>query len=83
MPKELKGRDILAVTNDASIDINNQVLACLLGETVVYEALDDIVSDDPIDRLTFPVEFLNSLTQTDVVMLLLDCEGITCNYNIF
>ncbi|GBN44174.1 hypothetical protein AVEN_209054-1 [Araneus ventricosus] len=50
--------------NDASIDINNQVLACLPGETVVYEAVDDIVSDDPNDRLAFPVEFLNSLTPT-------------------
>ncbi|GBN99530.1 hypothetical protein AVEN_74741-1, partial [Araneus ventricosus] len=32
--------------------------------TVVYEAVDDIVTDDPNDRLTFPVEFLNSLTPT-------------------
>ncbi|GBN32200.1 hypothetical protein AVEN_222476-1 [Araneus ventricosus] len=64
MPEELKGRAILAVTNDASIDINNQVLACLPGETVVYEAADVIVSDDPNDKLTFPVEFLNSLTPT-------------------
>ncbi|GBN21744.1 hypothetical protein AVEN_171325-1 [Araneus ventricosus] len=52
MPEELKGRAILAVTNDASIGINNQVLTCLPGETVVYEAVDDIVSDDPNDRLT-------------------------------
>ncbi|GBM18941.1 hypothetical protein AVEN_1569-1 [Araneus ventricosus] len=61
MPEELKGRAILAVTNDASIDINNQVLACLPGETVVFQSVD-IVRDDPNDRLTFPVEFLNSLT---------------------
>ncbi|GBM29649.1 hypothetical protein AVEN_125296-1 [Araneus ventricosus] len=66
IPEELKGRDILAVTNDASIDINNQVLACLPGETVVHEAVDDIVSGDPNDRLTFPVEFLNSLTPTGI-----------------
>ncbi|GBO29169.1 hypothetical protein AVEN_107390-1 [Araneus ventricosus] len=63
MPEELKGRAILDVINDASIDINNQVLACLQGETVVYEAVDDIVSDDANDRLlTFTVEYLNSLT---------------------
>ncbi|GBN28219.1 hypothetical protein AVEN_191804-1 [Araneus ventricosus] len=66
MSEELKGRAILAVTNDTSIDINNQVLACLPGETVVYEVVDDIVSDDPNDRLTFPVEFLNSLTPTEM-----------------
>ncbi|GBM64687.1 hypothetical protein AVEN_175187-1 [Araneus ventricosus] len=64
MPEELKGRALLAVTNDASININNQVLVSLPGETVVYEAVDDIVSDDPNDRLTFPVEFLNFLTPT-------------------
>ncbi|GBO19511.1 hypothetical protein AVEN_207727-1 [Araneus ventricosus] len=64
LPEELKGRAILAVINDASIDINNQVLACLLGETVVYEAVDDIISADANDTLTFPVEFLNSLTPT-------------------
>ncbi|GBM69470.1 hypothetical protein AVEN_168313-1 [Araneus ventricosus] len=34
------------------------------GETVVYEAVDDIVSDDPHDRLTFPVEIPNSLAPT-------------------
>ncbi|GBL97643.1 hypothetical protein AVEN_210843-1 [Araneus ventricosus] len=64
MPEELKGRAILAVTNDASININNHVLICLPGETFVYEAADDIVSDDPNDRLTFSEEFLNSLTPT-------------------
>ncbi|GBM65839.1 hypothetical protein AVEN_12894-1 [Araneus ventricosus] len=42
----------------------DNVLACLPGEIVVYEAVDDIISDDPNDRLTFPVEFLNSLTPT-------------------
>ncbi|GBO16889.1 hypothetical protein AVEN_37525-1 [Araneus ventricosus] len=66
MPEELKGRAILSVNNDASIDMNNQVLASLPGEMVVYEAVDDIVSDDPNDRLTFPVEFLNSLTPTEM-----------------
>ncbi|GBM38715.1 hypothetical protein AVEN_263219-1 [Araneus ventricosus] len=53
MPEELKGRPILAVTNDASIDLNNQVLACLPGGMVVSEAADDIISADPNDRLTF------------------------------
>ncbi|GBN97289.1 hypothetical protein AVEN_166347-1 [Araneus ventricosus] len=66
MPEELKGRAILSVTNDAFIDRHNQVLACLAGETVVYEAVDDIVSDDPNDRLTFPVEFLNSNRNTTI-----------------
>ncbi|GBN47235.1 hypothetical protein AVEN_5440-1 [Araneus ventricosus] len=64
MPEELKGRAIPAVTNDASININNHVLICLPGEPVAYEAADDIVSDDPNDRLTFSAEFLNSLTPT-------------------
>ncbi|GBM53062.1 hypothetical protein AVEN_55636-1 [Araneus ventricosus] len=64
MAKELKGQAILALTNNASIYINNQVLLCLPRKTIVYEAVDDIVSDDPSDRLTFPVEFLDSLTPT-------------------
>ncbi|GBN05994.1 hypothetical protein AVEN_255996-1 [Araneus ventricosus] len=64
IPEEVKGRAIIAVTNDASIDINNQVLACLPRETIVYETVDDTVSDDPNNRLTFPVEFINPLTPT-------------------
>ncbi|GBM25346.1 hypothetical protein AVEN_12290-1 [Araneus ventricosus] len=76
MPEELKGRAILAVTNDASIDINNQALACLPGETVV----DDIVSDDPNDRLTFPVEFLN-LTPTGMPPYKLNLKS-RMHYNV-
>ncbi|GBL84838.1 hypothetical protein AVEN_93863-1 [Araneus ventricosus] len=40
----------------------------------VYEAVDDIVSDDPNDRLTFPVEFLNSLTPTGIPLYKLNLK---------
>ncbi|KAF8795216.1 hypothetical protein HNY73_003089 [Argiope bruennichi] len=33
-------------------------------QLIIYNAVDKIVSDDPNDRLIFPVEFLNSLTPT-------------------
>ncbi|KAF8768396.1 hypothetical protein HNY73_021220 [Argiope bruennichi] len=64
MPQELKGRAILTVTNDASIEINNQVIDMFAWGTVTYEAVDNIVSDDSNDRLIFPVEFLNCFTTT-------------------
>ncbi|GBL79742.1 hypothetical protein AVEN_18263-1 [Araneus ventricosus] len=34
------------------------------GNETVYKAVDMIMSEDPQDQLTFPEEFLNSLTPT-------------------
>ena len=53
--KQLKYRAILALTN--------QVHGVLPEDKIVYEALDKI-SEDPQDQLSYPEEFLNSLTQT-------------------
>ena len=61
--KQLKDREILTVTNDISLALNNQVLS-VLPRVVVYEAMDTIINDDPPDQLTYPEEFLNSLTPT-------------------
>ncbi|GBN56753.1 hypothetical protein AVEN_270976-1 [Araneus ventricosus] len=63
-PEELKGRAILTVTNDLSMQINNRVLECMPGNEVIYESLDNIVSNDPQDQLAHTEEFLNSLTPT-------------------
>ncbi|XP_054710250.1 ATP-dependent DNA helicase pif1-like [Uloborus diversus] len=63
-PQELIGRAILTVTNERSMDINNKVLECIPGSETVYKAVDTIISEDPQDQLTFPEEFLNSLTPT-------------------
>ncbi|GBM58424.1 hypothetical protein AVEN_63782-1 [Araneus ventricosus] len=63
-PEELKGRAILTVTNDLSMQINNRVLKCMPGNEVIYESIDNIVSNDPQDQLAYTEEFLNSLTPT-------------------
>ncbi|GBN54970.1 hypothetical protein AVEN_216338-1 [Araneus ventricosus] len=63
-PEELKGRAILTVTNDLSMQINNRVLECIPGNEVIYESIDNIVSNDPQDQLAYTEEFLNSLTPT-------------------
>ncbi|GBM57547.1 hypothetical protein AVEN_97658-1 [Araneus ventricosus] len=64
--KELKGRAILTVTNDLSIQINNLVLEWMPGNEVIYESMDNIVSNDPKDQLAYTEESLNSLTPTGV-----------------
>ncbi|GBM59989.1 ATP-dependent DNA helicase PIF1 [Araneus ventricosus] len=63
-PEELKGRAILTVTNDLSMQINNRVLECMPGNEVIYESIDNIESNDPQDHLAYTEEFLNSLTPT-------------------
>ncbi|GBO30605.1 hypothetical protein AVEN_273169-1 [Araneus ventricosus] len=61
---ELKGRAILTVNNERSMEFNNKVLEFMPGNETVYKAVDMIISEDPQDQLTFPEEFLNSLTPT-------------------
>ena len=57
----------MAVINDISWALNNQVLSVLPGDEVVYGALDKIC-DDPQDQLKYPEEFLNSLTPTGMLL---------------
>ncbi|GBN71556.1 hypothetical protein AVEN_99082-1 [Araneus ventricosus] len=63
-PQELKDRAALTVNNERSMEINNKVLEFMPGNETVYKAVDMIMSEDPQDQLTFPEEFLNSLTPT-------------------
>ncbi|GBN27243.1 hypothetical protein AVEN_234875-1 [Araneus ventricosus] len=63
-PHELKDRAVLTVNNERSMEINNKVLEFMPGNETVYKAVDMIMSEDPQDQLTFPEEFLNSLTPT-------------------
>ncbi|GBN23106.1 hypothetical protein AVEN_232587-1 [Araneus ventricosus] len=65
-PEELKGRAILTVTNDLSIQINNRVLECMPVNEVIYESMDNIVSNDPQDQLAYTEAFLNSLTPNGI-----------------
>ena len=61
-PHQLKGRAILSVTNEESLELNNRVLERMPGKEVVYESVDSIVSDQAEDQLAYPEEFLNTLT---------------------
>src|SRR5206468_8726182 len=65
-PHQLKGRAILSVTNEESLELNNRVLERMLGEEVVYESVDSIMSDQAEDQLAYPEEFLNTLTPTEM-----------------
>ena len=65
--KQLKDRAILAVINDISLALNNQLLSVLRGDEVEYEALDK-TSNDPQHQLTYPEEFLISLTPTGMFL---------------
>ncbi|GBN05600.1 hypothetical protein AVEN_273764-1 [Araneus ventricosus] len=44
------------------MEINNKVLEFMPGNETVYKAVDMIIREDSQDQLTFPEEFLNSLT---------------------
>ncbi|GBM95156.1 hypothetical protein AVEN_34964-1 [Araneus ventricosus] len=68
-PQELKDRAVLTVNNERSVEINNKVLEFMPGNETVYKAVDMIMSEDPQDQLTFPEEFLNSLTPLPMVCL--------------
>ena len=65
--KQLKDRAILAVINDISLALNNQLLSVLRGDEVEYGALDK-TSYDPLHQLTYPEEFLISLTPTGMFL---------------
>ncbi|GBN58778.1 hypothetical protein AVEN_39615-1 [Araneus ventricosus] len=77
-PQELKGRAIFTVNNERSIEINIKVLEFIPGNETVYKAVDMIMSEDPHDQLTFPEEFLNSLTSTGLHPYKLKLK-ISCN----
>ena len=86
-------RVVLTPTNDEALEINEQILDCLRGESVTYFSVDSVVSDDIEEVNLYPLEFLNSLTPSGmpphklrlkigcVVMLLrnLDIKRGLCN----
>ncbi|GBN39618.1 hypothetical protein AVEN_37157-1 [Araneus ventricosus] len=62
--EQLKRRAILTVNNDLSIELNNAELNLIPGREDVYDSSDCILSEDSQDQLSYPEEFLNSLTHT-------------------
>ena len=64
MPSVLAGKAILASTNSNVNEINDQLLESFQGETVTYRSIDTLTNID--DALSFPVEFLNSITTSSL-----------------
>nr|XP_012554850.2 uncharacterized protein LOC105843700 [Hydra vulgaris] len=60
-------RLILTLTNVDSLSINKEVLERLHGEVKTYLSADQIETDGLNERNNFPVEFLNSLTPSEVL----------------
>ena len=58
----LTGRVILTPTNDAALEINEQIINQLPGELKTYFSVDSVVSDDDEEVQLYPLEFINSLT---------------------
>ncbi|XP_047146327.2 ATP-dependent DNA helicase pif1-like [Hydra vulgaris] len=65
-------RAILTPTNVNSLAINEEVLLRLPGDVKTYLSSDSIETDDLNEINNFPVEFLNSLTPSDL-------KGGLCN----
>ena len=89
----LKTTVILTPKNDASIQLNKQVLQKIPGETRIYYSTDKVLTDDEEESQNYPQEFLHSLTPSGmpehrlclkigaIIMLLrnLDIQSGLCN----
>ena len=76
MSKQLKDKPILAVTNDISLALNNQVLNVLPGDKVLYEEMDKIICDDTQDQLTlknFQLSNCNRHAFTQITFKKIEC----------
>jgi hypothetical protein len=62
--QQLKGREMLSVTSEDSLELNNIVLDRLPGEETVYKSVDTVASQEPSGHLAYPEQFLSSLIPT-------------------
>lgn len=53
---------ILCPKNDATFNINDQIINLFDGESMTYLSIDSIVTENEDDQLSYPIELLNSLT---------------------
>ncbi|XP_057291716.1 ATP-dependent DNA helicase pif1-like isoform X1 [Hydractinia symbiolongicarpus] len=53
---------ILTPTNEEALEINEQILNQIPGDTHTYYSIDSVVSDDQEEIDLYPMEFINSLT---------------------
>ena len=59
---DIFNRVILTPTNQDALELNNQILEQLPGETRTYFSIDSVVSDDRAEVDLYPLEFINSIT---------------------
>ena len=64
LTEDLSNRCILTPRNDYSLQINEDVLNRLDGDTRTYISVDVVKSDDPNDQMQYPTDYLNSITPT-------------------
>ena len=81
-PEALTHTVILTPTNQSSLALNEAVLQCLPGEVRVYYSTDTAVCDNDEEANNYPVEFLNSITPSGTIIMLLrnlDIQKGLCN----
>ena len=90
---DMTKRVILTPKNDASLQLNSEVLKKLPGTHHVYLSMDKVICDNEEEQQNYPREFLNSLTPSEmpehhlclkigaIIMLLrnLDISNGLCN----
>jgi hypothetical protein len=64
--QQLKGKAMLSVTNEDSLELNNKVLDRMPSEQTVYKSVNTVASQEPSDHLAYPEEPLNSLVPTEM-----------------
>jgi hypothetical protein len=57
----MSDRAILCPKNDATLEINNEIIERLEGVSKTYLSIDTVESENDSERLAYPVEVLNSL----------------------
>jgi hypothetical protein len=62
--QQLKEGTVLSVTNEDSLELNNQVLDRMPREETVYKSVDTVASQEPSGHLAYTEEFFNSLIPT-------------------
>jgi len=60
--KTFSNNIIMCPLNEQCQTLNNEILQTMEGEANDYFSVDEIISDDPTERLNIPIEYLHSIT---------------------
>lgn len=60
--KTFSNNVIMCPLNEQCLAINNEILKIVEGEAKDYFSVDEIITDEPAERLNIPIEYLNSIT---------------------